>query len=141
MVIRLSISSSILMGSGPTRTGKLLSPIEQIKRNQRPIEHGNSMSVFSGERTLRRVKTRREEEVTSPLPPFGPVFWRPVQALWIDVKLPLLLVLEAIFNGFFIQNENVLTLVVINEVQVLQSRHNIFFLNACHFANFTKAKI
>lgn len=75
----------------------------------------------------------------SPLSSFGPVFWCPVQTLWVNVQLPLFFVFEAVFNRLLIEHKHILSLVIVDQVKMLQRRYDVFFLDARHFTNFTKS--
>lgn len=73
----------------------------------------------------------------SPLAPLAPVLGVPVEALWINANLPLVLSPVIGLNVFPSEDYNVLSLVVIDQLQVLKRSDDILLLDACLLRYFT----
>jgi len=72
----------------------------------------------------------------SPLAPLAPVFRRPVQAAKLDSHFPLRHRALVSLDHVISEHDDVLALVVIDQVQVLQRRYDVFLLDAGFLANF-----
>jgi len=71
----------------------------------------------------------------SPFPPLAPVFRLPVKALGINAYSSFCWSFCVHIHRFFGDCQDVLSFIIVDEIQVLQGRYNIFLFNACQFGD------
>lgn len=73
----------------------------------------------------------------SPFAPLCPILRSPVKTSWINANLSLYHGSSMSIENFFGKIQNILSLVVVNDPQMLKSRNNIFFSYTCHLTDIT----
>lgn len=79
-----------------------------------------------------------EVETRSPFGSFAPIFWRPIQELWVDSNASLLHRLSMVIDDVFSDADDVLAFVVVNQVERAERWDDIVFFDAGQFADLTK---
>lgn len=74
-------------------------------------------------------------DTVSPFPPLAPVFRLPVKALGINADSSFCWSFCVHIHRFFGDCQDVLSFIIVDEIQVLQGRYNIFLFNACQFGD------
>ena len=83
------------------------------------------------------IKSLWDAATCLPLPSFAPVFRLPVETFGINPDGPFCHAPFLSLNLFIWESDNILTLVVVDEIEVLQCGYDIIFLDACQLWNFT----
>lgn len=73
----------------------------------------------------------------SPFAPLCPILRSPVKTSWINANLSLYHGSSMSIKNFFGKIQNILSLVVVNDPQMLKSRNNIFFSYTRHLTDIT----
>ena len=69
------------------------------------------------------------KNIILPLGTFGPIFGGPMQGFGVDFQGSFSQFFFVFGNQIFVQGQNVLAFVIIDEIQLLQSRNNILFFD------------
>ena len=70
-----------------------------------------------------------------------PVFGLPVKKLGLDSNATFLDRLCVILYDFVVENNHILTFVVCDYIEMLQSGHNVLFFDTCYLAQFPVNKL
>ena len=65
----------------------------------------------------------------SPLGPLGPIFWAPVESFRVDGNISFRDLLHVLVDQLLVQGQDVLTLVVIDQVEILEGRDDVVLLD------------
>ena len=77
--------------------------------------------------------------VLLPFAPLAPVFWCPLYALWVNAEPPLPHRTLVPFQHVAKERDDVLTLVVLHQLEVLKRGHHILLSDACLVTDLTAA--